>query len=141
MNWITTAMNDLLNSHKIFVYGGELNDLTTRLSNFDLIRADNISVTDSGESLHGSYSIFHPSVVDAFIVDQGKLDSEIFRQSLIAYNYVENIALQRIFKGNALPIQQRPPIVIVTTNIDWITPELDEIIGTIHKSDLPVHCH
>lgn len=130
-------MNTLLNSHKIFVYKGNLYDLKARITNFDLIKADTISVTDSDQGLYGSYSIFHPSSVDAFIVDQGNLHDEYFRQGILAYHYIEDISLHRIFNSKALPITQRPSVIIVTTDTEWITSELNEIIQIIQKSDLP----
>lgn len=130
-------MDNLLNSSKIFMYKGDLSELTSRIDNYDLVKADNIIVTDSDQGLYGSYSIFHRSSVDAFIIDQGDFSKETFRQSIIAYNDVEDINLHRIHKDKALPIAHRPPIIIVSKSLEWMTNELQEITRIIDKTDLP----
>ena len=130
-------MDSLLKSSKVFIYKGNLYELTSRINNYDLIAAENIVVTDSDQGLYGSYSIFHPSSVDAFIIDQGDLSKETFRQSIIAYNYVEDINLHRIHKDKALPIKSRPPVIIVSNNEEWMTDQLQEITRIIDRTDLP----
>ena len=130
-------MDNLLNSSKIFMYKGDLHELTSRIDNYDLIIADNIVVNDSDQGLYGSYSIFHPSSVKAFIIDQGDLGKETFRQSMIAYNYVEDINLHRIHKDKALPIAHRPPVIIISNSLEWMTTELQDITRIIDITDLP----
>jgi hypothetical protein len=120
---------------KIFHWKGSVYNLVSKIkmchNTYDLINADNINVFEKEKEIYGTYSIFHPSSSNFYIIDIGDLNNRRFHTALLAYNNRDDIVLNSVvFNGRckAQPKKQRPKIIIVSSSDNWISQELDTII-------------